>query len=277
MARTARGHGTSTTSVAGRSGSHVRLAARIAAAALASTAAVGLVSATTATATTTTVKAATATRVAAQKYTTKAGDTLAKVATHFGLSWRNLARDNRNVVGDHPRPNRRLPVGTVLTIAATVPPPVGRTFTAYVTGYTWFDNTPPGSAEISNPVLHQTADGTGTYADPITVAVGHDLSSGRDVLDYAAGTRFYLPYLKRYFLVEDTCGDGPKPQNGACHRHASNVSAWLDIWIDGEGGTASSADSCASRITRNTTVEINPPTGRLVTSGSVASGGHCAL
>jgi hypothetical protein len=152
-----------------------------------------------------------------------------------------------------------------------------RTFTAFVTGYTWFDNTPPGSAEISHPVLHRKAGGIGTYADPITVAVGHDLSSGRDVLDYPAGTRFYMPYLKRYFIVEDTCGDGPRPQHGACHKHPSGVEAWLDIWVGGKGGTASSADSCARRITGNHRVQINPPNDRPVTAGPVSADGKCAM
>ena len=44
--------------------------------------------------------------------------------------------------------------------------------TAFITGYTWWDNSPPGSAQIARPVLHQRAGGNGTYSDPITVAVG---------------------------------------------------------------------------------------------------------
>lgn len=218
----------------------------------------------------------------ANTYTTKAGDTLYKVARRFGITWQQLAKLNQKVLGERPGPWRRLRVGTVLNITTPLPPPPptlpsAGTFTAYVTGYTWFDNTPAGSADISHPVLHQKADGTGTYADPITVAVGHDMSSGRDVLDYAAGTRFYMPYLQRYFIVEDTCGDGARPENGACHKHPSNVTAWLDIWVDGEGGSSSSADACARRITGNHVVEMNPPNGRAVTSGSVASGGRCAI
>lgn len=34
--------------------------------------------------------------------------------------------------------------------------------TAYLTAYTWYDNTPAGSAEIANPVVHSKAGGKGT-------------------------------------------------------------------------------------------------------------------
>ena len=53
---------------------------------------------------------------------------------------------------------------------------------AYITAYTWFDNTPAGSPTISHPVLHKTAGGSGTYEDPVTIAVGHSLETGTDIL-----------------------------------------------------------------------------------------------
>ncbi|NUS36998.1 MAG: hypothetical protein HOQ04_11190 [Pseudarthrobacter sp.] len=90
--------------------------------------------------------------------------------------------------------------------------------TACATAYTWFDNTPAGSATISHPVLHKSAGGAGTFEDPITIAVGHSLASGRDVLDFPAGTRLYLPDVRRYFIVEDTCGDGNDPRTGHATR-----------------------------------------------------------
>ena len=62
--------------------------------------------------------------------------------------------------------------------------------TAYTSGYSYWDNTPPGSADISNGVIHTKAGGAGTFDDPITVAVGHVISGGNDMLDYAAGTKF---------------------------------------------------------------------------------------
>ena len=108
----------------------------------------------------------------------------------------------------------------------------------YLTAYTWFDNTPEGSPDISNPVKHKKAGGAGTYADPVTIAVGHSLETGKDVLDFPAGTLIYLPDVRRYFIVEDTCGDGPAPEDGPCHSGASEhggASIWLDMWIGGEG------------------------------------------
>ena len=124
---------------------------------------------------------------------------------------------------------------------------------AYTTGYTWFDNTPPGSTVISHPVLHPRAGGTGTYVDPITLAVGHSLETGEDVLDYPAGTRFYLPHVRRYFIVEDTCGDGATPQDRGCHNLASAAAGartWVDLYVGGAAGDDEAAvRACAGKVT----------------------------
>lgn len=151
----------------------------------------------------------------------------------------------------------------------------------YVTAYTWFDNTPPGSSAVSHPVLHRRAGGTGTYADPVTVAVGHDRSSGRDVLDHPAGTRFYLPHLRRYVMVEDTCGDGPAPQDGPCHDLAQappGTTLWLDVWVDGRDGSPGDVEACAARLTGSggRTAVLDPPPGLPVLAGPVF-GTRCAL
>lgn len=154
---------------------------------------------------------------------------------------------------------------------------------AYVTAYTFFDNTPAGSAQISNPVIHVSAAGSGSYQDPVTVAVGHSFATGRDVLDYAAGTRFYIPDLRRYFIVEDTCGDGNKPQNGPCHRldtpgnkADTGATTWVDIWINGKGSTKAKANTCAEDLTANHRMLINPSSGYVVASGdSVYHDGKC--
>lgn len=152
---------------------------------------------------------------------------------------------------------------------------------AYTTGYTYYDNTPPGSADISNPILHSKAGGTGTYVDPITVAVGHTMSSGKDVLDYAAGVKFYVPNLRRYFVVEDTCGDGKTPQNKPCHAgYPVGTSTWLDLWIDGASGSKASVKACASGITDGNgavhTVIENPTSNYVVVAGSVFQNGACS-
>lgn len=150
-----------------------------------------------------------------------------------------------------------------------------KTLTSYVTAYTFYDNTPVGTAQISHPVLHKRAGGTGSYANPITMAVGHRYVRGRDVLDFAKGTRFYMPYLDRYFIVEDSCGDGRHPEKVPCHIHPKVTAAWVDIWIDGRGGGANRATRCAYAITGKHRIEINPPRNRKVKAGVVSRPGRC--
>ena len=145
-------------------------------------------------------------------------------------------------------------------------------FSAYLTAYTYWDNTPPGSSVISNPVIHTTAGGSGAYSDPITVAVGHSIAGAVDALDYPAGTRFYVPNLRKYFIVEDTCGDGPTPQNGPCHTGYQGH-PWLDLWIDGGSGTSAAANTCAEDITDIHTVIENPASNYAVTPGPVYDNG----
>jgi 3D (Asp-Asp-Asp) domain-containing protein len=132
----------------------------------------------------------------------------------------------------------------------------GKQVQVELTGYSFYDNTPPGSAEVSNPILHRTAGGQGTFADPITVAVPSDSS-------FAPGTRFYLPSVKRYAIVEDS---------GASSTSANH----LDLWVDGEGGSRSAVSSCMDRLTGQATAEVNPPAGRPVIPGPIFSG-SCQL
>ncbi|MCV2868881.1 hypothetical protein OEW28_09595 [Defluviimonas sp. WL0002] len=147
-----------------------------------------------------------------------------------------------------------------------------RNFPIYLTGYTYWDNTPPGSAAIARPVVHRRAGGSGTWADPVTIAVGHRIDNGRQSLDYPAGTRFYLPRLRKYAIVEDVCGDGAKPQDGPCHTgHRGHP--WLDIWIGGRGQSQEASDLCARRITAVQQAIINPPRDLPVEVGEIAAEG----
>jgi len=137
------------------------------------------------------------------------------------------------------------------------------TSTAYVTGYSIYDNDPPGTA-ISNPVLHKGAGGIGTYADPITLAVG--IVNGGPMVP--AGTRFYIPNLRRYFIVEDTCA--------SC---ATNVPAgaasWIDVYVDGSTTSTSAANSCMNAITGNWKVIKNPASNYVVVSGAISKASGC--
>lgn len=187
----------------------------------------------------------------------------------------------------HPRPTATRPSVTSTPAPATTSPTPTDPATGvlmYVTGYSFWDNTPPGSTEISHPVIHQEAGGAGTYADPVTVAVGHSIIDGKDVLDFKAGTRFYVPNLRKYFIVEDTCGDGRKPQNGPCHRldtpgnrAPAGAAAWIDVWVGGEGSTDDQANDCMSELTQLQVVIVNPALNFLVVAGDISSGSTCKV
>lgn len=114
-----------------------------------------------------------------------------------------------------------------------------------VTFYGWPDNDPPGNA-ISDPVIHQGAGGRGTSDDPITVAV----RQGR----FQPGTRMYLPALRKYLIVEDTC--------------ASCESDQIDIWMESDGRFDEQVIACEEAWTPDgpLEVEIDPPQGRPVST-----------
>lgn len=154
--------------------------------------------------------------------------------------------------------------------------PPRRAVAAYITGYSFWDNTPPASPVISHPAVHARAGGTGTYADPVTVAVGHSITDGRERLDWSPGTRFYVPYLRKYLVVEDTCGDGPEPQRGPCHTgYPARASTWLDVWSGGRGLTPAAAERCLDTFTGVHTVIVSPGRGRPVVRGPLIHAGRC--
>ena len=142
------------------------------------------------------------------------------------------------------------------------PPPKPSTPTltydkVWTTGYTWWDNSPPGSAAISRPVVHKTAGGVGTYVDPVTLAVAYQ---GKTPI-FPYGTRFYLPKWKKYFIVEDICG--------ACDRHDAEVEYKIDLWLDARNLSRDAARQCTYRNTGATTAVKNPPRGLAVTTGRI--------
>lgn len=138
----------------------------------------------------------------------------------------------------------------------------------FLTGYSYWDNTPPGSAIIGRPVIHETAGGIGTYKDPVTLAVGWRIHFDRHFEDIAPGTRFYIPRLRKYAIVEDLCGDGPKPQNGPCHTGWKGLT-WLDIYVDGSTTDAETANRCMERLTGIQPVILNPRPGYRVVPGRI--------
>ncbi len=142
------------------------------------------------------------------------------------------------------------------------------TLRVFLTGYSYWDNTPPRSTQIARPVVHTEAGGTGTYEDPVTVAVGHRIDEDEHSLDFPQGTRFYLPDLQKYAVVEDLCGDGDTPQTGPCHI-GFRGHPWIDLYIGGKLHDADQAEDCAKLITNIQSVLIHPRADYPVSEGEV--------
>lgn len=139
-------------------------------------------------------------------------------------------------------------------------------FTAYTTGYAALDNTPAGSTQIDLGGHSGNAGGTGTFSDPITLAVGHSIINGQDIGDYPYGTKFYVPNLRKYFSAADSCGDGNTPQNGPCHTgYQGHV--WLDLYVG--ASLANGVLSCEDSITDLHLVIQNPASNYPVVPGAV--------
>lgn len=145
-------------------------------------------------------------------------------------------------------------------------------FSAFLTGYSYWDNTPPGSSAIARPVIHRRAGGSGTYQDPITIAVGHTIRGSKSTMDFPTGTRFYFKGLRKYAIVEDLCGDGNQPQNGPCHSGYQG-NPWLDIYVDGAKSPRSASVQCMNRLTRVHNVVQNPDPDYPVVVGALTESG----
>ena len=134
----------------------------------------------------------------------------------------------------------------------------GTLMPVYVTFYGWADNSPPGNA-IAYPknagfaTPHSGAGGTGTYADPITFAT--------DKAEFPAGTILYVPFIEKYVVMEDDCGQ--------CDTDWATAHKWhIDVWMNSTGAESSTAlIGCEGQWTRSSTnVEVGPPPDRTVTT-----------
>jgi hypothetical protein len=158
-------------------------------------------------------------------------------------------------------------VPPVVVPPIVTPPTAGEIrYQAYTTGYAALDNTPSGSTQIDLGGHSGNAGGTGTYADPITLAVGHSIVNGQDIGDYPYGTKWYVPNLRKYFTAADSCGDGNSPQSGPCHTgYQGHV--WLDLYV---GASLQNAVlSCEDSVTDLHLVIQNPSPNYAVVSGAV--------
>ncbi|MEU3462545.1 discoidin domain-containing protein [Streptomyces sp. NPDC006733] len=117
--------------------------------------------------------------------------------------------------------------------------PAATTQQTFLTFYGWYDNTPPGG-DISYPQIHDTAGGTGSYADPITFA--------SSTAELPAGTKVWVERVRKYFIMEDSCQECEAdwseqgPNGGPGLRH-------IDLWLGGKGGNAMNAIDCEDALT----------------------------
>lgn len=130
--------------------------------------------------------------------------------------------------------------------AGTIGPARPHTVQSGVTGYTWWSNSPPGNG-IEFPGRHHHAGGIGTYRNPVTFATSR--------FAIRPGTRIYIPYLHKYFIMEDGCAECEQLWNDG---HKLRV----DLWFNGKRHTPDSAQNIADAMTdRIVPIIINPPRG----------------
>ncbi len=174
--------------------------------------------------------------------------------------WTRKTPTPRPIITSSPKPSASptlLPTASpsaTPTAQPTVKPSVtptatpANTLSVFVTYYGWPDNDPAGNAiaypkSDGYPSIHEGAGGTGTFENPVTFAA----KIGR----FPVGTKLYVPYIKKYVILEDTC--------------ASCTANWIDIWMESDGNYQSKVIACEEYWTKeNMIVEVNPPAGREV-------------
>jgi 3D (Asp-Asp-Asp) domain-containing protein len=137
--------------------------------------------------------------------------------------------------------------GQPITATATRAGPVGLPQSVEVTYYAAADNDPPGSAEIAYPnSRHADAGGTGTFADPLTLAT--------DPREIRPGTLVYYPRLGKYFVMEDDCA--PCIRQWTEHR-----TPHVDLWMSST--TRDAVEDCEAALSPDDpdTILVNPPPG----------------
>jgi hypothetical protein len=140
--------------------------------------------------------------------------------------------------------------------------PASESIRVAISAESWLDNQPPGPVSNDNPILHQSAGGQGTYADPITVSLPQGANA-----TYPPGTRFYLSTLQRYVIVEDYGGAPPPP----------GTTTALSIWIDGRDGPPAAVEDCESTVTASgmVPVQTNPAPNLPVRPGPIFANHTC--
>eukprot|EP01004_Peranema_trichophorum_P008464 NODE_7220_length_799_cov_25.995562_g6612_i0.p1 GENE.NODE_7220_length_799_cov_25.995562_g6612_i0~~NODE_7220_length_799_cov_25.995562_g6612_i0.p1 ORF type:complete len:227 (-),score=22.13 NODE_7220_length_799_cov_25.995562_g6612_i0:118-774(-) len=131
-----------------------------------------------------------------------------------------------------------------------------------VTFYGARDNCPPGGS-IAYPSIHKVAGGTGTYQDPITFAGAKDAIK--------PGTKIYVPFLSKYFVMEDDCEE--------CRKEWKKSKKWhVDLWMGPStliAGTELIA--CENALTKDKTAIIIDPAPNLSVNKNPLFGIKCII
>lgn len=175
-------------------------------------------------------------------------------------------------------PNTTGNAGTPNTTGNPINPgPNSQTIQMYVTSYGFNDND-NGAGQYStgviaypksegNPTHHNIAtEGTGTYADPITFAAGIKAIKGGT---FPVGGILYVPFLQKYFMLEDQCAECDKDLNGQKYH--------IDLYM-GPADHPSNQDSlysCEEKLTRNTDVILKPASNLPVDTNPLFQNNTC--
>lgn len=144
----------------------------------------------------------------------------------------------------------------------------GYSTSMYVTFYGFDDNTPAGTGiayqkNEGYPTVHnQATEGKGTYHDPITLATSKS--------ELAIGTIVYVPFLEKYFIMEDECS--------VCDSDWSKQHKYhVDLWMGPQAPSPKPAlNSCEDALTRDfTTIVVNPANNLKVDTIPLFTGGKC--
>ena len=130
-----------------------------------------------------------------------------------------------------------------------------------VTFYAAADNDPPGSADIAYPnSRHTTAGGTGTYADPLSLAT--------DPREIRPGVLVYYPPVQKYFVMEDDCAE-------CIDDWSTNRTPHVDLWTSATADRA--VQNCEAALTPDDpdTIIVNPPANLPVDLKPLYANGKC--
>ncbi|MEK7116075.1 MAG: hypothetical protein AAB879_01630 [Patescibacteria group bacterium] len=167
-----------------------------------------------------------------------------------------------------PAPNPT-PTAGVSSVSSTSGSGGGGTLqSTYFTSYGYNDNDDGfghyGTAAIAYPdSRHPIAtEGLGTYTDPITFAT--------DPREIPPHTMIYVPYLQKYFVMDDGCVE--------CTRDWNNGKKWrTDLFMGGNKARQPepALANCEASITRNDIMYLNAGSGYPVDMTPLFSGGVC--